>query len=112
VAAPVVDRLVAQTNGNALALLEVPTALTRAQLAGAEPLPDAPPMTRRIEQIFLERVRRLPEQTQRLLLVAAADDSEELGLVLAAASGFGAVERDLDAAEHAGLITVHGTRHL
>src|SRR5262249_38963248 len=106
----VVDRLVEQTNGNTLALLEVPTALTPKQLAGDEPLPDVLPMTHQVEQIFLERVPRLPEETQRLLLVAAADDSEELGLVLAAASGLGVQESALDAAERSRLIAVHGTR--
>jgi AAA ATPase domain len=106
----VIDRLVEQTNGNALALLEVPAALTPAQLAGTEPLPEALPLTRRVEEIFLERVRRLPEDTQRLLLVAAADDSEQLGLVLAAAAELGVDERELDVAERSGLLEVYGTR--
>ena len=110
VAPAVLERLLEQTNGNALALMEVPAALTPAQLAGDAPLPEALPMTRRVEEIFLERFQRLPEQTQRLMLVAAADDSEELRIVLAAAAELGATEKDLDAAEQSGLVSVHGTR--
>jgi DNA-binding CsgD family transcriptional regulator len=110
-AAPSVrDRLVEQTGGNALALLEVPSALTKAQLAGAEPLPEALPLTRQIERAFLERVRRLPEDTQRLLLIAAADDASDVGLVTRAAEHLEADLRALDVAEQASLVSVHGIR--
>jgi ATP/maltotriose-dependent transcriptional regulator MalT len=110
VAAVVAERLVEQTRGNALALLEVPSVLTPEQLAGQEPLPNALPLTGHVETIFLERVRRLPDQTQHLLLVAAADDSEDLRLVLDAARAGGADAESLDAAEREGLVSVHGTR--
>src|SRR5919109_1382576 len=104
------ERLVEQTGGNALALVELPSALTPAQLAGDEPLPDALPMTRQVENIFLERVRRLPAETQRLLLIAAADDSESAALVARAGAGIGVGVRAMDAAEEAGLIVIQGTR--
>jgi DNA-binding CsgD family transcriptional regulator len=110
VSAIVVERLLEQTKGNALALLEVPSALTPQQLAGSEPLPGALPLTTQVESIFLERVRRLPEETQRLLLVAAADDSEDLGLILRAAKAHGAAPEALDAAERARLVATHGSR--
>jgi DNA-binding CsgD family transcriptional regulator len=103
-------RLVAQTRGNALALLEVPSALTAAQLVGDEPLPDALPMTKQVEEVFLDRVRRLPEDTQRLLVVAAADDSENVMLVARAGSSLGIDAGALDAAEVAGLVSVAGAR--
>jgi DNA-binding CsgD family transcriptional regulator len=108
--ASVRDRLLEQTRGNALALLEVPSELTPAQLAGSEALPDALPMTRQVETVFLERVRRLPEETQQLLLVAAADDSESAALVARAGAVLGAGPRALDPAEEAGLISVHATQ--
>ncbi|PWU18516.1 MAG: LuxR family transcriptional regulator, partial [Candidatus Rokuibacteriota bacterium] len=109
-AAPAVrNELVNQTRGNALALLELPSALTAAQLSGQERLPDALPMTRQVEAIFLERVRRLPPDTQRVLLVAAADDSENAAVVTRAAEQLGISPRALDAAEEAGLVSVHGT---
>src|SRR5215831_18234081 len=110
IASSVLDRLVEQAHGNALALIEFPSALTEAQLAGDEPLPETLPLTRQVERIFLERVRRLPDDTQRLLLIAAADDSQHLAVVLAAASGLGDSRSALDTAERAGLVSVHGTR--
>jgi DNA-binding CsgD family transcriptional regulator len=104
------ERLVAQTGGNALALLEVPSALTPEQLAGAEPLPDALPITRHVESIFLERVERLPDEARRFLLLAAADDSENAALVARAFGGVGASTGTLDVVEQAGLVNVHGTK--
>jgi DNA-binding CsgD family transcriptional regulator len=110
VARAVVDRLVNETHGNALALLELPSVLSPSQLGGDEPLPDALPMTRRVEGIFLERVRRLPAETQTLLIVAAADESGEVPLVLGAAVRLGSDERALDAAEQSELVSIDGLR--
>jgi DNA-binding CsgD family transcriptional regulator len=104
------ERLVEQTGGNALGLLEVPSALTDAQLAGDEPLPESLPMSRRVERVFLERVRRLPAEAQRLLLVAAADDLESLAVVTRAGELLGHGPDALDSAERAGLLSLHGTR--
>jgi DNA-binding CsgD family transcriptional regulator/tetratricopeptide (TPR) repeat protein len=104
------ERLVERTGGNALALLEVPSALSAAQLAGQAPLPEALPMTREVERVFVERVRRLPAETQRLLLVAAADDSEAAALVVRAGERLGIGPHALDAAEEASLIAIHGGR--
>jgi DNA-binding CsgD family transcriptional regulator len=110
-AAPSVrDRLIEQSRGNALALVELPSALSRAQLAGEEQLPGALPLTRQVERVFLERVRRLEADAQQLLLVAAADDAEDAALVTRAAAELGTPARALDLAEQAGLITVHGNR--
>lgn len=102
--------LVAQTHGNALALVELPAALTDAQLAGAEPLPDALPMTRRLEAVFLGRLSDLPEATRSLLVIVAADDSEDLALVARAAAALGAGPEALEPAERAGLVAVRGAR--
>jgi DNA-binding CsgD family transcriptional regulator len=110
VAPSVRDRLVSQTEGNALALVELPAALTPQQLAGQEPLPEALPMTRQLESIFHERVRHLPEDTRRFLLLAAADDSEDVRVVTAAAERLGTDVRALDAAEQARLVSVRGTQ--
>jgi predicted ATPase len=67
------DRIVAETRGNPLALLELPRGLTSAQLAGGFGLPVALPLSGRIEESFQRRVARLPADTRRLLLVVAAD---------------------------------------
>ena len=102
------QRLVAVTGGNPLALLELPEVLSEAQLAGAEPMLAPLPVGERIERAFLARVHRLPEDTQTLLLVAAAEDSGELATVLSAAAQLGAAPQALDAAEREGLARVRG----
>jgi hypothetical protein len=59
------DRIVVETHGNPLALLELPRGLTPAELAGGFGLPGAIPLAGRIENSFLCRVRELPAETQR-----------------------------------------------
>jgi DNA-binding CsgD family transcriptional regulator len=66
------DRIVAETRGNPLALLELAHGLTAAQLAFGPDADGMPPVSR-IEQEFVRRVQPLPIPTQRLLLLAAAE---------------------------------------
>src|SRR3954466_13414320 len=66
------DRIVAETRGNPLALLELPHGLTPAELGGGFGLPHSPPLASRIEESFGRRVAALPLATRELLLVAAA----------------------------------------
>ncbi|MGE0027902.1 MAG: LuxR C-terminal-related transcriptional regulator, partial [Thermoleophilia bacterium] len=110
VAPAVREALLAQAEGNALALVELPAALRAPQLQGAEPLPEDLPLTERLEQAFVARIHRLPEGTQRLMLVAAADETGALAVVLPAAATLGAGADALDPAERDGLVTVRGTR--
>ena len=63
----------AETHGNPLALLELPRAMTPAELAGGFGLPGTMTVSGRIEQGFVRRVAALPPATQRLLVVAAAE---------------------------------------
>jgi DNA-binding CsgD family transcriptional regulator len=65
------DRIVAETRGNPLALLELPRELTAVELAGGFSV--TVPLPGRIEQSFQRRLEGLPVETQRLLLVAAAE---------------------------------------
>ncbi|GLY97875.1 helix-turn-helix transcriptional regulator [Actinoplanes sp. NBRC 103695] len=106
--AAVRDSLVASTAGNPLALLELPGALSAEQLSGRAALPDRLPVGAGVEQVFLDRVRREDPSTQTLLLVAAAEDTGELGPVLRAAELLGVPAGALDAAEKAGLVTIDG----
>jgi len=108
IAPAVCEALVRQADGNALALVELPAALTPGQLTGADPLPEALPLTR-VEHVYLERVRRLARATQRLLLLVAADETGRLGTIMTAAEALGAHEQALDEAERSGLIAVHGS---
>jgi DNA-binding CsgD family transcriptional regulator len=92
------DRIVAETHGNPLALLELPRGLSSVELAGGFGLPDAPALSGRIEDSFRQRVQRLPAATRRLLLVAAAEPVGEPRLVGRAAER---LEVGLDDAEPA-----------
>ena len=83
------ERLVAETRGNPLALLELPRGLTAAELAGGFGLPDAPGLSGRIEDSFRRRFAGLSAETQRLLLVAAADPVGDPVLVWRAAGRLG-----------------------
>jgi hypothetical protein len=97
--AEVHDRMIAESGGNPLALQDLPGALTSEQLAGRAPLPD---LGTRLQQVFLQQVRGLPEATRRLLLVAAAGDTGQLATVLAAVPGLGIGPEALEAAEQVG----------
>jgi hypothetical protein len=101
------ERLVAETRGNPLALLELPRGLTPAELAGGFGLPDTLPLSGRIEDSFRRRLEGLPAATQRLLLVAAAESVGDPALVWRAAGQLGV---GLQAAANTdGLLTI-GTR--
>ena len=83
------DRIVAETRGNPLALLELPRGRTPAELAGGFGLPGGPAVPGRIEQSFRERLAPLPPLTRLLLLVAAAEPTGDPVLVWRAAAGLG-----------------------
>lgn len=102
----VADALVAQTGGNPLALVELPTTLTPDQLRGLTSLPARPQLTPGMERVFLDRCRRLPAEVQTLLLVAAADDSGQVATVRRAAALLGVPAEGLEEAERSGLLVV------
>ncbi len=104
----VADRLLTQAAGNPLALVELPTTLSREQLAGDAPVPAQLHLTPGVERVFLDRCRRLPPPVQTLLLVAAADDSGQVAAVRRAAALMDIPADALDAAERSGLILVDG----
>ncbi len=56
-------RILDEARGNPLALMELPRGLTPAELAGGFGLPDARPLTNRIEQTFVLRIEALPRDT-------------------------------------------------
>jgi DNA-binding CsgD family transcriptional regulator len=83
------DLIVAETRGNPLALLELPRGLAPSELAGGFGLPGAVSLPGRIEDSFRRQLEGLPEQTRRLLQVAAADPSGDPLLVWRAAGRLG-----------------------
>src|SRR5579864_1277355 len=98
------DRIVAETRGNPLALLELPRGLTPAELAGGFGFPGAAPVSGRVEDSFRRRVQALPDQSRRLLLVAAADPTGDPGLVWRAAGLLGIGAEAAAPATEAGLV--------
>jgi DNA-binding CsgD family transcriptional regulator len=100
------DRLVAETGGNPLALLELPRELTPAELAGGFALPDALPLSGRIEASFRRRLEALPAETRSLLLVAAADPVGDPMLMWRAAERLGIGTQAVIPAAEAGLLEV------
>ena len=101
----VLERVVADTRGNPLALLELPRGLTPAEIAGGFGLPAALPLPGRIEQSFARRLALLPRDSRRLLLVAAADPTGDTALEWRAATLLGISESATDhSADFGGLI--------
>jgi DNA-binding CsgD family transcriptional regulator len=88
----VLERIVAETRGNPLALLELPRGLNPAQLAGGFGLPAAAPVSAGIEEGYVRRLARLPQDARLLLLVAAADPTGDPALVWRAAERLGILE--------------------
>ena len=99
------QRLVEQAQGNPLALLELPTTLSRWQRAGTGALPAVLPLTDRLHEAFAARIGGLPDRTRDLLLIAALDGDGDLRTLRA-------VVRDaapLAAAERLGLVRADGS---
>ena len=106
----VAEHLVVETRGNPLALLELPALLTDAQFSGREPLDEPLPVGTVLEQAFLRRTRALSPEAQRALLVAAASDSDDLGLVIRALATMSLAADALEEADGGGLLSIRGWR--
>jgi DNA-binding CsgD family transcriptional regulator len=87
------DRILAETQGNPLALLELSRAMTPQQVAGGFWLPGAVRLSGGIEEHFRQRIETLPAQTRRLLLIAASEPVGDADLLWRAAA-----KMDIDAA--------------
>jgi DNA-binding CsgD family transcriptional regulator len=98
------ERIIAETRGNPLALLELAREVTPAELAGGFGLPGGMPLSGRIEDSFRRQVGALPPQARRLVLVAAADPSGDPLLVWRAAAKLGIPARAATPAVEAGLV--------
>jgi DNA-binding CsgD family transcriptional regulator len=103
----VLDRTLAEAHGNPLALLELPRGLTPAQLAGGFALPVSVPLTGRIEASFRRRFVKLPSESRRLLLIAAAEPTGDAALVWRAAELLGVPPSAATPAEADGLLQLN-----
>jgi hypothetical protein len=83
------DRIIEETRGNPLALLELPRGLTATQLAGGFGLLGAEGVSGRIEETFVRRLGGLTDDARRLLLVAAAEPLGDQLLLLKATERLG-----------------------
>jgi DNA-binding CsgD family transcriptional regulator len=100
------ERVTDRADGNPLALLEFANRLQDVeQLAPPFSVSLAPTS---VESLYLEQVRQLPDDTQMLLVVAAAEDSEALGLIMRAGSKLGIEPWALEPAEQARIVAVSG----
>jgi hypothetical protein len=102
----VLERIVLETRGNPLALLELPRGLTPTQLAGGFGLPSAVPLSASIEEGYARRLARLPQDARRLLLVAAADPVGDPALVWRAAERLGIAQSAADTVESEDLLAL------
>ena len=83
------DLIVAETRGNPLAMLELPRGLSPAELAGGFGLPGATPLAGRVRGRLTRQLDALPDQTRRLMQLAAADPSGDRQLLWRAAERLG-----------------------
>jgi hypothetical protein len=104
------QRVLAEAQGNPLALLELPAALSSPQRRALQALPAVLPLSRRLERLFAARVRELPARTRQLLLLTALDGTGDLRVLQAADARSPGLE-DLAAAERAQLVYVDGRTH-
>jgi DNA-binding CsgD family transcriptional regulator len=103
----VARRIVAATEGNPLALVDLPPTLTVEQLRGVEPLPDPLPIGDRLGGLFARRVEALDDAARTVLLLAAAEREGDPVLVRRAAEALGEMPwaAAVANAEASGLVT-------
>lgn len=100
------DCIAAETRGNPLALLELSRHLSAADLAGGFALPGAGDLPRQIEDHYVARVAALPQMTQRLMLLAAADPVGDAALLWRAAQNLGIEQHSAEAAAQEELLEI------
>ena len=99
-------RILAEAEGNPLALLELPRGWTPAAFAGGFGLPDGVSVSAKVEESFRRRLIPLPDESRRLLLVAAAEPTGDPALILEAAARIGISPEAADPATTSGLLEI------
>jgi DNA-binding CsgD family transcriptional regulator len=112
------DRIVAETRGNPLGLLELAKGMSQAELAGGFLVPSQPSrpgqlpgqlqgdFQGRLHHHYVRRVRALPGPTQRLMLLAAADPTGDATLLWRAARTLGLARDAVTAADAEQLLEI------
>jgi DNA-binding CsgD family transcriptional regulator len=100
------ERIIAETRGNPLALLELPRGLTAAQLAGGFGMLEAHALRGRIEESFVRRLEPLPDDTRLLLVLASAEPVGDPLLLWQAAERLEIGPAAASGAEEGGLLVI------
>jgi DNA-binding CsgD family transcriptional regulator len=100
------DRIVGETRGNPLALVDLPRSMSPSELEGGFGLLPASDLPRHIEDHYLRRAGELPEATRQLLLLAAAEPIGDATIVWRAANSLGVERSSLAPAEDAQLVEI------
>jgi DNA-binding CsgD family transcriptional regulator len=100
------DRIVAETRGNPLGLLELPRGTSQLELAGGFAVPSTSSVSRHLEDQYVRRVRSMPEATQQLMLLAASDATGDAALIWRAAQRLGIALDSAAAAEYEQLLEI------
>jgi DNA-binding CsgD family transcriptional regulator len=100
------ERVIAETRGNPLALLELPRGLTATELASGFGVLGGQPLSGRIQETFVRRLEALSHDARRLLLVAAADAAGDPLLLWRAAKRLGIGVGAADEVEAQGLLVI------
>jgi DNA-binding CsgD family transcriptional regulator len=103
------NRIIEETHGNPLALLELGKGLGAAELAGGFGIPVAGDLPTWIETEYIARLSQLPDEAQRLILVAAAEPMGDSTLILRAAQVLGIDISAVRAASESGLLEMGAT---
>ncbi|HEY0534206.1 MAG TPA: AAA family ATPase [Actinoplanes sp.] len=104
--ARVSQRILAETHGNPLAIIQLPRGLSAAELSAGLGPSTGLPLSGRIEHSFLRRYEQLSAPVQRLLLLAAAEPLGDPALLRRAATASGLPDRVVTAADTGGLMSM------
>ena len=100
------QRIITETQGNPLAILELTAELTPRQLSNTSPLPNPLPIGSRLQQRFVRQLKGVPAATQTLLLLAAAEPSGDAVVLWRAAKALGLDRQSVAPAEANRLLVV------
>ncbi len=94
------------TRGNPLALVELPSLLSKGQLDGSEPLDDPLPPGPTTERAFRRQIAGLDADARTAVLVAAASGGGEASVIIDALDDLGIPAAALERAEEAGVVSL------
>ncbi len=104
------DRLIRETRGNPLALIEAVSTLSDDERSGQVPIVHPLAVGATLERAFAQQLRDLPDETQRALLIAAASDTGDAGEILTAIASQGLGPEALEPAERVEMIVLEEGR--